>query len=202
MNHMRSLDLRPATQERLRQAALELFSSQGYQATSLRDLATHLELQPGSLYNHIESKQSLLFELMEDTLHDLLAVTRSELRKPGNRLHRFVCAYVEFQAGQGHRLTLLERESPNLSQEQRAHIDALCEDYVQCLTAILAEDAPGLASITLNRLSHACIGMLRSQSGWPRAMTALPVEGLAEHLGLFIGGALAAARRATGRVAL
>ncbi|MGH8436544.1 MAG: TetR/AcrR family transcriptional regulator [Pseudomonas sp.] len=53
MNHARSSQQSPTIHDRVRQTALELFSTYGYQSTSLRDLANHLGVQPGSIYNHI-----------------------------------------------------------------------------------------------------------------------------------------------------
>ena len=41
-----------------------LFSRKGYHATSMRELARHLNLQGGSLYAHIQSKEELLLEVV------------------------------------------------------------------------------------------------------------------------------------------
>ncbi|MFL6250760.1 MAG: helix-turn-helix domain-containing protein, partial [Actinomycetes bacterium] len=40
--------------------ASALFSSRGYAATSMRDIARALDLQGGSLYAHIPSKEAVL----------------------------------------------------------------------------------------------------------------------------------------------
>jgi AcrR family transcriptional regulator len=53
-----------------------LFATHGYQAIGLRDLAVQLGVHPGSMYNHIENKRCLLFELMESVLSDLLLETQ------------------------------------------------------------------------------------------------------------------------------
>ena len=42
-----------SARDRLLDAALELFATHGYQAIGLRDLASYLGLQAGSLYHHI-----------------------------------------------------------------------------------------------------------------------------------------------------
>ena len=76
----------PSARDRLLDVALELFATRGYQTIGLRDLAGQLGLQAGSLYNHIENKQSLLFELIEGAVSDLLAGTRRSMR--GARTHR------------------------------------------------------------------------------------------------------------------
>jgi AcrR family transcriptional regulator len=49
---------------RLLQTALRLFASKGFHGTSIRDLATALEMQPSAVYAHFPSKDHLLAELV------------------------------------------------------------------------------------------------------------------------------------------
>ncbi len=51
--------------ELTRQAA-RLFAERGYHGTSIGDLAKTLGVQKGSLYAHIDSKQDLLYEAMQE----------------------------------------------------------------------------------------------------------------------------------------
>jgi TetR/AcrR family transcriptional regulator, cholesterol catabolism regulator len=46
-------------------AASELFRSQGYAATSVRDIARALDLQGASLYSHVASKEDVLFAIVD-----------------------------------------------------------------------------------------------------------------------------------------
>lgn len=45
--------------------AEELFHDKGFLATSMRDLADALEIEPASLYSHIKSKDDLLWEIAD-----------------------------------------------------------------------------------------------------------------------------------------
>ena len=54
-------------QEILRVAA-RLFQQQGYDATSMNDVAAALKLSKGGLYHHFQSKDEILFDLMNHAL--------------------------------------------------------------------------------------------------------------------------------------
>ncbi|WP_409268514.1 TetR/AcrR family transcriptional regulator [Pseudomonas sp. KCJK9044] len=64
------------TSERIREVASELMCEMGYRGMSMRALATAVGVQAGSLYNFVESKQLLLFELINQHEHNLLNVLR------------------------------------------------------------------------------------------------------------------------------
>ena len=53
------------TREAILEAALELFSSQGFEATSVSQLAEAVGLRKASLYSHFESKQQVLDTLLQ-----------------------------------------------------------------------------------------------------------------------------------------
>ena len=56
------------TKQEILDAALELFSVQGYEATSISQLAEAVGIRKASLYSHFENKQTILDALMQATL--------------------------------------------------------------------------------------------------------------------------------------
>lgn len=58
--------------ERIRLAAVRLFTAQGYAATSIKQLANELKMVPANLYNYYPNKESLLFEVLSHQLTELL----------------------------------------------------------------------------------------------------------------------------------
>jgi AcrR family transcriptional regulator len=60
----------PSTRERILDIALELFSEQGYDKTSLRDIAARLGTTKAALYYHFARKEDILLEL-HMRLHEL-----------------------------------------------------------------------------------------------------------------------------------
>ncbi|MFJ4345504.1 TetR/AcrR family transcriptional regulator [Pseudomonas sp. NPDC089401] len=158
----------PDARDRLLDAASILFARHGYQAISLRDLANHLGLRAGSLYHHIDSKQGLLYELIEATLTDLLYETRTQLRRaatPELRLAAFVEVFVAYSQGAAQRLTLVTREVVNLSDEQVEHIDDLKHAYRSLLSGIVATDC-GQPNPWANEVADAILSLLSGHTLW------------------------------------
>ncbi|TNB81466.1 TetR/AcrR family transcriptional regulator [Pseudomonas sp. Fig-3] len=164
-----------SARDRLLDVALELFATRGYQAIGLRDLASQLGLHAGSLYNHIENKQCLLFELIEGAVSDLLADTKRRMRGARthrDRLQRFVHAFVVFNLAEKHRLLLVTREFVNLTDEQQREINQLKSNYAALLSTIISAecDETGRNAISdrTGLITEAVIGMLYGQSLWQR----------------------------------
>lgn len=57
-----------STKQKILEAALELFSVQGYEATSISQLAEAVGIRKASLYSHFENKQAILDALIQTTL--------------------------------------------------------------------------------------------------------------------------------------
>jgi len=53
------------TREQILDAALELFSSQGFRATSVRDIASAARVSTGSVYHHFPDKESIFRTLLD-----------------------------------------------------------------------------------------------------------------------------------------
>ncbi|MGN8050864.1 TetR/AcrR family transcriptional regulator [Curtobacterium sp. 22159] len=73
------------TRARARAAALELFTRQGYEATSLRQIAEVVGINKASLYHHFTSKEAILQSLFEERgteAAELLAWIREQPRTP------------------------------------------------------------------------------------------------------------------------
>ncbi|MDM4720607.1 helix-turn-helix domain-containing protein [Micromonospora sp. WMMA1363] len=56
------------TQERIKAVALELFTEQGYEKTSLREIAERLKVTKAALYYHFKSKDEIVSSFVEDRL--------------------------------------------------------------------------------------------------------------------------------------
>jgi AcrR family transcriptional regulator len=127
--------------EHIRRVALALFVEQGFQAVSLRQLASAAGMQAGSLYHHFESKQALLFELIESYETDLLRALPSgkstDTTDPFKALVGFVRGYLQFSLRQALRARLTRLEFRCLQPEQQLCIRQLRRIGEQRLATIL-----------------------------------------------------------------
>lgn len=82
--------------EQIRASAGELFSSKGYAATTMQDIADAVGILPGSLYHHFTAKETIAVELCEALYAALLDVAvrsrrpENAARPPEERLLRLV----------------------------------------------------------------------------------------------------------------
>jgi AcrR family transcriptional regulator len=73
------------TKAEIRQVAMELFTQQGYEATSLREIAERLGVTKAALYYHFRSKEDIVRSLFGDylaALDDLVAWASTQAPGP------------------------------------------------------------------------------------------------------------------------
>ena len=76
------------TRSRLRELALQLFAEQGYEKTSLREIAERLGVTKAALYYYFKSKEDIVRSLVEDymaDIDDLIAWGKDQPRTPETR---------------------------------------------------------------------------------------------------------------------
>jgi AcrR family transcriptional regulator len=139
---LRSSRRRPrVTAELVRSAALTLFAEKGYRATSLRDIAAAVGVQAGSLYNHITSKDELLFSLLCDSISDRLHALRQAtvaVEDPIERLRIAIDVVIRHRFEEHREIFVSQSELRALKPEQRAGVVALRDAYEAELEGLLA----------------------------------------------------------------
>ena len=81
------------TRARIQQIALELFAEQGYEGTSLREIAERLDVTKAALYYHFKSKEDIVRSFTEDYFAQLDALVDwagEQPRAPHDILERYV----------------------------------------------------------------------------------------------------------------
>lgn len=113
-----AVDDTTSTARRIEKAAVELFYSQGFSGTSVRQIADACGMAPGSLYNHYPSKERLLQAMVVRTQQDLndrldAICTATRTAAPGRQLHALMSEFATFH-------TLFPRESLVANSEWRS----------------------------------------------------------------------------------
>jgi len=129
-----------STKNRIDSGAAELFVRNGYDGTSMRDLARNLGLQPSSIYGHVKSKQELLFRVMERLMDEVLARANEALQVGGGAdelVRRLVVTNI-CQPGP-YETALLQSGLKSLQPSQRAAISRKQVEYRNLWVRVLNE---------------------------------------------------------------
>ena len=129
-------------QEILRTAA-RLFQQRGYDATSMNDVAAALKLSKGGLYHHFQSKDEILFEIMnhamEITQERVLNPVRG-IADPEERLRALIRLHIEVVLSPRDReITVMLHENHPLPPALRKRINARKKDYIHFLENLMGE---------------------------------------------------------------
>ncbi len=127
--------------EQIYEVASRLFSERGYHATSMRDLASELGMQGGSLYAHISGKDELLVEIVNHAarqfdaallpLRDAPLAPEDKLREAMRRHLTVVSENLESATVFFHEWQHLAPEAYQRVTDWRDTIDAFYRDLIR-----------------------------------------------------------------------
>lgn len=132
----------PKTLEAIRKAGVRLIYERGYEAMSLRQLAAEVGIQAGSLYNHISTKQDLLFDLVQDHINDLLReldLALEDKTDPVEKLRAFVAFHVTYHMSRKREVFIANSELRSLESKNYDAVVTLRGAYEQRLAQILTD---------------------------------------------------------------
>ena len=114
-----------ATRRRILDVALELFIEQGYDRTSLREIAERLGFSKAALYYHYKAKDDILHALAETIMADLEEVLERVGREPAGpeRARHALTELVDLVLRQRRIAQLILTQSPAIQRlkESREH---------------------------------------------------------------------------------
>ncbi|UFQ96127.1 TetR/AcrR family transcriptional regulator [Pseudomonas wenzhouensis] len=128
---------------KLLQMAAHLFRSKGYERTTVRDLASAIGIQSGSIFHHFKSKDEILRAVMEETIIYNTALMRAALASAQGTRERLLalirCELQSIMGGTGEAMAVLVYEWRSLSERGQAQILALRDTYEQLWLQVLGE---------------------------------------------------------------
>jgi AcrR family transcriptional regulator len=163
----------PKTMEAIRKAGLRLIFEHGYEAMSLRQLAAEVGIQAGSLYNHISTKQELLFDLIQDHINELLRQLDRALdgkQQPAEKLHAFVAFHVTYHMTRKREVFIANSELRSLDPKNYEAIVALRGAYERRLAEILEQGVEDgvFEVVDVQVATFAIIALLTGLCSWYR----------------------------------
>ncbi|WP_298629548.1 TetR/AcrR family transcriptional regulator [uncultured Thermus sp.] len=178
--------------EQILTVAGHLFSQRGYHATSMRDLARELNLQGGSLYAHIASKEELLIEVVRRAAERFLAVLDSLEGDPVAKLRGLVRGHLEVIAQELPRATVFFHEWKHLSPPLLEEAKALRRKYEEGVQRIIQEGVEqGVFRVPSVRLATLfALSALNWTYQWYRPEGPLSLEELSQAYAALLLGAL------------
>ena len=108
----------------LRNAA-RLFARKGYERSSIGDLVEACELSRGAIYHYFDSKEAILFAMLDSLVRDLLANLESAIAGGGAPLEKFeqvIKAFVEHNAQSPEEQIVLLNDLGALKAEEQRQI--------------------------------------------------------------------------------
>ncbi|MDX3247246.1 TetR/AcrR family transcriptional regulator [Streptomyces sp. ME18-1-4] len=141
------------TRQRIQDVALELFAEQGYEKTSLREIAERLEVTKAALYYHFKTKEEIIVSIFRDLtkpIEDLIEWGRNQphtLETKQELVRRYSQALSEatplFRFMQENQATVRELQIGDSFKDRTRSLrdiiidpDAPLTDQVRCVSAI------------------------------------------------------------------
>ncbi|MFB7915127.1 TetR/AcrR family transcriptional regulator [Streptomyces sp. NPDC056061] len=167
------------TRQRIQDVALELFAEQGYEKTSLREIAERLEVTKAALYYHFKTKEDILVSIFDDLNRPV-----EELIEWGGQQPRTLETRREILRRYGEALTsaapLFRFMQENQAAVRDLSIGTTMKDRVVALVDLIREpDAPladQVRCFTALFAMHAGMFALRDAEGSPEEKQAAVLE--------------------------
>jgi len=161
-------------QETVLRRAIELFNRQGYEASSIGDLAKELGLTKSAIYHHVSSKEALLSAALDEALDGLSAAVDTATRSDSGedayaRLRTVIQGSVRILVDHLPAVTLLLRVRGNGEVElaalkRRRAID----DRLAALVQDAVDQGALRSDIPPDLISRLLFGMVNSLTEWYR----------------------------------
>jgi AcrR family transcriptional regulator len=170
----------------IEEAASELFRERGYAATSVRDIAQALNLQGGSLYAHMASKEDVLWSIVTRAADrfnsEVGPIAADSSAPPTDRLRRMIHAHVGVVTSIQKDAAVFLHEWRFLSVPRRTEMAARRDAYEQLFTEVIAEGigSGAFRSVDPRTTSMSILSALNGIPSWYRASGPMTPDQIAD----------------------
>jgi TetR/AcrR family transcriptional regulator, cholesterol catabolism regulator len=185
--------------ERFLSHAAQVFATQGYHSTTMRDLAAATGMSLAGMYYYVRGKEELLYRIQERCFARVLAgaeraLTASGDGEPLERLHAFIRHHVTYFAAHMAEMKVLSHEANSLTGERQRKVNAIKRRYVDLLEGLLKDAAPDEPSVERGAAAYVLFGMMNWIYNWYDPTGEIDPERLAGLIARIFGGGFAEAR--------
>lgn len=161
--------------------AAQLFVEKGVGSTSLSDIAKALNITKAGLYYYFESKQELLYRIVElglDNVKDEVLDPARAIKDAEERLKFIILNHARLAAEGNHAVIIVSHEMNSLSFTQREAILRRRREYFEFVRDTLVEiqERGKLHDVDLTTATFTLFGMILWLSRWYRPGGKLSVE--------------------------
>jgi AcrR family transcriptional regulator len=189
---------RPALQERydrrrqaIVSAAAQAFARQGYDQTTMQDLAASMGLATGALYHYFDGKEKLLMAICDDLIEPLLARAREITDQPPvDRLRTLVRVWVAHVVEYSDHMLVFQQERHVIERDtQWRRVRETRKAFERIVRDVLLEALPDAELARDRRIElGALLGMVNHTASWCRPGGRLSTEEIADgYVGLLLG---------------
>ena len=165
--------------------AAQMFVEKGVGSTSLADIAKALNITKAGLYYYFESKQELLYRIVElglDNVKDEVLDPARAITDAEKRLKFIILNHARLAAEGNHAVIIVSHEMDQLSFTQREAVLKRRREYFEFVrdTLVELEKEEKLNDVDLTTATFTLFGMILWLSRWYRPGGKLSVEKVCE----------------------
>jgi TetR/AcrR family transcriptional regulator, cholesterol catabolism regulator len=165
--------------------AAQIFFTKGFDSTSLNDIAEALGITKAGLYYYVESKQDLLFQIMNlglDSVRSEVLLPAREITDAEARLKFTILNHARLSAGGNHAVVILSDEIGSLNFTQREKILKRRRLYFEFVrdTLVELEREGKLYKIDITTATFTLFGMILWLARWFHSNGKLSIDKVCE----------------------
>ena len=173
-----------ARAERVVAVAKRIFRRKGYRRATMDDLGRALGVLKGSLYHHIESKETLLYRIIAET-GQAVRGRAEEIRRLelpiAERLYSGILSHVLFFGEDPEGMALFLNEFSNLKPRHRNEVRRIMRDYEEVFSSLVQEGMKAGAfrrDVDPKIVVYGILGMCNWLGRWYDPQGPVPLEGI------------------------
>lgn len=187
---------RAEREQQILAVAEQVFATNGYQASSMDDIANRVGLSKPMLYEYFGSKEGLLLACVERARRELLEATTEAAAGAGENAHQLLhdclLAFFRFSDEHAQSWALLRTEAAIPLATVNTALEATRQQQTDLTARLLEASRPDLDQVQLEAFAESIIGACERLALWREKRSEITAEEATRHLMALISPSLVA----------